>query len=201
MHTTTSTRRALAAVLTACLALGVAACGDDDDDATTTTTAGDGTPTTTAAEEPDDVATTVEVTAEDYRFVGLDDPIPAGSQLQLVNASTAEVHELVAVRLPDDEARRADELIALGEDGLAAILRGPPSAVLVAPPASDGFAALGDGTLTQPGRYLVLCAIPTGADPEAYLAAAAQSAGGPIDVPGGPPHLAQGMFAELEVTG
>ena len=209
MKTTASTRRALAAVLAASLALGVAACGDDD--GTDTDTAADETTTTTAApaEEttttvaPDDEAAAgdVAVIAEDYRFVGVDAPIAAGSRLTLTNASDVELHELVAFRLPDDEARSADELIALGEDGLNAIFQGPPAAVLVAPPASDGFAVLGDGTLTEPGRYLVLCSIPTGADPAAYLAAAQASNGGPVEVPGGPPHLTLGMYGTVEVEG
>jgi hypothetical protein len=200
MHTTTPTRRALAAVLTAALALGVAACGDDDEaeDAATADTEVDSSTTTVAGEEEPAV---VDITAEDYRFVGLDQPVDAGSRLHLANTSAAELHELVAFRLPDDETRSADELIALGEDGLNAIFQGPPATVLVAPPGISGFPVVGDGTLDEPGRYLVLCSIPTGADPEAYLAAAQESQGGPVDVPGGPPHLVNGMYGELEVVG
>lgn len=41
---------------------------------------------------------------------------------------------------------------------------------------------------------------PTGVAPDEYLAAAAASGGGPPDVPGGPPHFAHGMVAELTVT-
>jgi hypothetical protein len=59
--------------------------------------------------------------------------------------------------------------------------------------------AVGDGTLTEKGRYAVICAIPVGADPAAYLAAAQSSQGGPPNVPGGPPHLTQGMFGEITV--
>ena len=206
MHTTTSTRRALAATLTVALMLGVAACGDDDDtedaattEATSETTEAAAEATTTTATGAEAEADVVEVTAEDFRFVGIDDPIPAGSRLTLVNASAVELHELVAFRLPDDETRSADELIALGEDGLNAVVGGPPAAVLVAPPGAEGFPALGDGTLAEPGRYLVLCSIPTGADPQAYLDAAQASGGGPVDVPGGPPHLVQGMYGTIEV--
>lgn len=49
------------------------------------------------------------------------------------------------------------------------------------------------------GRNAIFCAIPTGADPEEYFAASAESEGGPPDVEGGPPHFAMGMFAELIV--
>lgn len=213
MTTNPFTTRALAAIATAVLALGVAGCGDDDSDddaastatteaAETPSTDGDATTTTEAAADPDEPADAepVEVVAEDYRFVGLDDSIPAGTTLTLANASTVELHELVALKLADDETRSADELVALGE-GLQALFQGPPAAVLIAPPGGEGFAAVGDGTLSEPGRYLILCSIPTGADPEAYLAAAQESQGGPVDVPGGPPHLVQGMYTEVEVTG
>ena len=69
---------------------------------------------------------------------------------------------------------------------------------MLALPGEEGFAALGDGTLQEPGRYVVLCGIPIGADPQAYLEAA-QTSDGPPDVPGGPPHMTAGMYAELIV--
>jgi hypothetical protein len=59
--------------------------------------------------------------------------------------------------------------------------------------------AVGDGTLSEPGRYGVFCAIPVGADPDEYLDAAATSQGGPPEVEGGPPHFTQGMYGELTV--
>ena len=71
--------------------------------------------------------------------------------------------------------------------------------MLLAAPDGEQIAAVGDGTLAEPGRYLLLCSIPTGVDPGDYLRAAAESAGGPPDVAGGPPHFVNGMFAELIV--
>ena len=72
--------------------------------------------------------------------------------------------------------------------------------VLLAPPGSDEvITAVGNGILLEPGRYAIVCAIPTGADPQEYLTAAATSEG-PPQVAGGPPHFTQGMFAELTVT-
>jgi hypothetical protein len=44
-----------------------------------------------------------------------------------------------------------------------------------------------------------MCAIPTGVDPDVYLQAAAEAAGGPPEVEGGPPHFLHGMAAELIV--
>ena len=48
--------------------------------------------------------------------------------------------------------------------------------------------------------YVILCAIPTGADVVEYLEAAATSEG-PPQVDGGPPHFTNGMFAEITVAG
>ena len=75
-----------------------------------------------------------------------------------------------------------------------------PVAVLLAAPGGEQIPAGGDGTLAEPGRYVLLCAIPTGAHVAEYLVAAATSEG-PPQVDGGPPHFMNGMFAEITVTG
>ena len=61
---------------------------------------------------------------------------------------------------------------------------------------STEILAITDG---EPGRYVVICAIPTGADPVAYFDPANQSPDGPPNVEGGPPHFTQGMYADLTV--
>jgi hypothetical protein len=152
-------------------------------------------PETTAVSAPE----TIDVTAVDYNFDGIPKTIAAGSTLSLTNKSTAEVHELVAFRLPDTETRDAATLAALPREELEAVLAGPPALVTVAPPTQAGFTAVGDGTLSVPGRYLLLCTIPTGANPADYLAAAQAAHGGPVDVAGGAPHFVIGMFAETTV--
>jgi hypothetical protein len=106
---------------------------------------------------------------------------------------------LVAFRLPDDEERSIDELVHPSPGELVGAL-GEPVAVMLAVPGGDPIHAVGDGTLSEPGRYAVMCFIPTGADPGEYLAAAAESEG-PPQVDGGPPHFVHGMAAELTVTG
>jgi hypothetical protein len=193
-------RRRLVPTLAAGLALtlGLAACGDSDDEgaAPTTTEAGQPTTTGTAGGE------TVEITAVDYAFQGVPDSVEAGTTFTLTNDSEAELHELVAFRLPDDETRSAEELFSdpanlesLGGD------EGPPDAVLVAAPGSDmPGPVVGDGSFTEPGRYLMACFIPTGVDPEAYLNAP-ENPDGPPQVEGadGPPHFTQGMYAEFTV--
>jgi hypothetical protein len=188
-------RRNIAAAAALALAItGIAACGDDGS-GTDDTAPSDSTPTTLANVDPG----TVEVTATNYHFDDLPAEVSTGTALGLQNASAEELHELVAMRLADDEDRTAAELVALSEPELGALFAGPPALVVVAPPGEDGFAALGDGTLGVPGRYLIMCFIPTGADPAAYLDALEANPGQPPSVPGGPPHFTAGMYGEVFV--
>ena len=173
------------------LAAGGAACGDDDDG-----DEGAATSTSGAPDEPE----TVEVTAVDYGFEGLPDTVAVGTQLTLTNSSDKELHELVAFLLPAGEDRSAEDLTKLPEAELGALFAGEPATVLLAlPEGGDMIPAVGDGTLEEPGRYVVFCAIPVGADPQAYLDAAEQSEGGPPEVEGGAPHFTQGMYGEVTV--
>ena len=165
--------------LLALVAGAVVACGDDSESST-----------------PDEPLT---VTAIDYAYVGLPDEVPAGTEIALVNDSEVEVHEFVAVHLDEDETRPVEELVQLPPEELGALFAGVET-VIIAPPSADGFTVEGDGRLDTPGRYAIVCVIPTGADPDEYLAAAAEAEGGPPDVAGGPPHIAAGMFAELIVS-
>lgn len=187
------------ALLAGAVVLSAAACGDDDD---TVSSAGadEVTTTSTAAHEDAEHDDVVEVTLVDYAFQGLPDRVPAGTKLAIANDAPAELHELVAIRLPDDEKRSVHDLLQLPEAELGPLLSaGPPAAVLLAPPGGEQIAAVGDGTLAEPGRYLVMCAIPTGVAPDVYLAAAAASGGEKPEVEGGPPHFVHGMAAELVV--
>lgn len=172
------------ALIATSVAVTLAACGGDDD--------GDDA----AAGEPG----VIEVVAVDFAFENLPDSVPVGTRLTLVNEAPDELHEIVAIRLRDDEERSAEELMQLPPEEMGAVFAGEPVMVLLTPPGGEQVAAVGDGTLTEPGRYLLLCAIPTGVDPDAYLEAAARSEGGPPQIEGGPPHLVHGMWAELEVT-
>ena len=178
--------RTFAAMAVGAAALLSAGCTSDAEQAAPTTT--------THRHDP------VEVTAVDFDFQHLPRSVPAGTRLTLRNQAPSELHELVAFRLADDEDRTVDELLALAPDELGAVLgAAPPETVLLAPPGGEQVAAVGDGTLDEPGRYLVMCSIPTGVAPADYLAAAAASDGAPPQVPGGPPHFVHGMAAELTV--
>ncbi|MCP3975232.1 MAG: hypothetical protein GY720_12175 [bacterium] len=150
--------------------------------------------TTTAAPGPQ----TVEVTALDYGFSGLPERVAPGTVFTLLNDSGVEIHELVAIPLPADETRPVAELIA-DPEGLAAYF-GSVETVLIAPPNEGSVAVEGTGALNTPGRYAIICAIPTGADPAEYLAAAAAAEGGPPQVAGGPPHFVKGMWGEVVVA-
>ncbi len=141
---------------------------------------------------------TVAISTVDYAFEDLPSTVAAGSTLTLTNKAETELHELVAIRLSDDEDRSAADIVANPEDLVG--LFPDVETVLIAPPGEDGEPVVGTGTLNKPGRYLIICAIPTGADPDEYLAAAAESEGGPPDVPGGPPHFVQGMYGEITVS-
>lgn len=150
------------------------------------------------------IPTSVEVIGVDYGYEGLPEEIVAGSDIVFRNESEVEVHEFVAVRLDDGDDRSVEQLLALPPDELGPLLS-QASSVIIAPPAvdgtpTDGMVVEGSTTLDQPGRYAIICVIPTGADPYAYLAAAAEAEGGPPDVPGGPPHAVEGMWAEVTVV-
>ncbi len=193
-------RRLAAAPLAALVALvPLAGCSSDDDASAEPTTTKAPASTTTHADHAEPAE--YEVTLSDYSFTGLPDEVAAGSKLTVVNTATTELHELVAIRLPDDEERSVEDILALPQDEVGAILGGTmPATVLLAPPGGEQIPAVGDGTLSEPGRYAIICSIPTGASPEEYMAAAAASNGAPPQVAGGRPHMVHGMFAELTVS-
>lgn len=190
-------------------ALLLTACGGDDatDDPTDgATTAPEDAGTATEAPTAAGGGEAVVVTAVDYAYEGLSAELAAGTTVTLENASDAEVHEILAFRLPDDETRDVGELMSLSEEELGPLLdmRG----VALAAPGSDSTVLPGPPlTVEQPGRYLFACFIPTGAPPDevmaavaAFVEAGAPEGEGPAYPQTGPPHAAQGMFAEVTVT-
>lgn len=194
-------RRYAALCAAGLFALGLTACGDDDDtatDETPTTVDGAAAPDETPEEDGDTEAPTdrgtVTVTAVDWGFEGLPDSVPAGTKLSLSNEGE-EPHELVAMRIPDSETRPVSELVRLPEEELGAVFGEamPATVILSARGQTDTPGpVVGDGTLTEPGRYAIVCFLPVGAD-DSIL----ESEGPPES--DAPPHVSQGMFAELVV--
>jgi hypothetical protein len=105
------------------------------------------------------------------------------------------VHEAVVLRLEDGDERPLDEIIAASADSPE-----PPGEFIgvgVALPQSEGMYPEGPIVLEQEGRYVLVCFVPTGADPAVYEQAIED--GEPPTGLDGAPHLAHGMVAELTV--
>lgn len=145
----------------------------------------------------------VTIGVSDFAFHDVPRTIMAGTPITITNTSSKEAHELTAFRLPDNEARPLAEIAALPPAELGALLPGAPNLALFAAPQSKGQLVLGDGSLHEPGRYLLVCFIPVGARPgdvlPALMKAAANPEAGPPQIDRGPPHVTAGMIAEIEV--
>lgn len=174
--------------------VALAGCGDDST----------ATPAATLVATTPTAGPTVTIGVRDYAFDGVPIRITAGTPIAITNTSATESHELTAFRLPDGETRSLRELQALPPDQLGALFPGAPALALVAKPGANGELVLGDGSLDEPGRHLLVCFIPMGAKPDEVVAAmklaAADPAAGPPQITGGPPHLTAGMIAEIEVV-
>ena len=128
----------------AALTMLAAACSDDDDSGDSTTTSADDA-TTTTGDDDGPAPDAVTITGSDYKYEGVPEELSAGQELTFVNESTIEVHELVALKLPEGETRDIEELVTLQQDELDLLFgSGPPAAVLIALP--------GDGRDQHAGR-------------------------------------------------
>jgi hypothetical protein len=135
--------------------------------------------------EPADGAKAVTITASEYEFSGTD-ALKAGGQLAITfENSGKELHELHIAKLPDDEKRPLEEFLK------------DPKAESMTKTVGHSFACPGKtadavgADLTAPGRYAVVCFMPTGAmantDPKDFEKL-------------GPPHAFQGMAVEVDVS-
>lgn len=138
-----------------------------------------------ASETPSDDATAIEVTATDYAFDGLDEITSTGDYALTLTNDGEELHEIVLVRIDDDETRPVEELLQ-EED---------PSSF--ATDVAFAFACPGDSSeptavnIDEPGRYVAVCFIPVGVTPETP----------PEEFETlGPPHALEGMVAEIQVS-
>ncbi|MGQ0847854.1 MAG: hypothetical protein ACT4OP_01805 [Actinomycetota bacterium] len=150
------------------------------------------------------VSGTIEVTAEDYAFAGMPSLVATGAEVTLTNGSSREVHEMVVLRIADGETRTVEELLELPEEedeGVAETV-----GFLLALPGEGGINPEAEGAtsvpLTAAGRYVLLCFIPQGADPELVAEAMDNpNAEGPPELEGGAPHYTLGMVKEFTVEG
>ena len=125
--------------------------------------------------------------------------VEPGTSFTFTNGSDAEVHELILFHIPEGEDRSIEELLALPEEEANEIV-GQPVGVAVALPGEDGEVVEGELTVEEPGRYVMLCFIPVGADPDVVATAMAGGpSDGPPDLGDGPPHAVEGMVAEFTV--
>jgi hypothetical protein len=104
---------------------------------------------TTATNEAAPTESVIEVTAVDFGFENLPERIPAGTTLTLVNESPVELHELVAVRLPEDETRTVEELLASPED-LGAYFASVTTVVIAPPGERAGWPSRAPAASTSP---------------------------------------------------
>ena len=145
---------------------------------------------------------TINVDGQDYAFRGVPELVATGAELTFTNSSAAEFHEMVVLRVVDGETLTVEELLALPEEEAESVTEF--QGVLVAMPGEDAINPEGGEpsvTLTEPGSYILICAIPQGADPEA-VAAAMQAAGGEQPaLEGGAPHFTIGMATGFSVEG
>lgn len=171
---------------------------DTDGTATPTPTS---TPTSTPTGE-DTAASAgdeaVQVVGVDYAYEGVPASLDAGTELTFRNDSDLEVHELVLVRLPDTEERSVEDILQMTPQEQEELISESVVGVSVARPGEDGMVVDGELAVAEPGRYIMVCFVPTGADPDEFMDAAATGEG-PPQVEGGLPHVANGMWAELSV--
>ncbi len=149
------------------------------------------------------VGGTIEVTGTEYAFDGVPALVAPGAEFTFTNGGE-EVHELIIIKVVDGESRTLEEILALPEEESDALVE-QFMGVVIDTPSGEPFNPEGDDTsitVTDPGRYAVICFFPQGLDEatfEAAMAEADPNAEGPPPFPEGPPHAVLGMAAEFTV--
>ena len=131
----------------------------------------------------DEAPPSVEVTGDDYAFVGLPSSVPVGTSFRFVNGGD-EDHEIFIARRNEGTTETLDELLALPQEELGA------KVTLVGGLfANVGQSSLASLTLDEEGDYIALCFVSQG------------TANGvpPADPQNAPPHAMLGMRAEFTV--
>ena len=128
---------------------------------------------------------TIDITGQDYAFVGLPSSVPVGTSFRFTNGGD-EFHEMMIVRRNEGTTEPFEELIALPDDQLGDKLTLVGG--LFAPIGQTSPAQL---TLDEEGDYIVVCFVSQGT-----TSSFASSGEGDA-----PPHAALGMVGEFTVGG
>ncbi len=129
---------------------------------------------------------TLDVTATNYQFAGIPDTVPAGTTVIDFSNDGTEFHEIILVKIAEGEDRPLEELIALPEDEVDALIT--DKAFVFTPPAAQTYTTAD----LDPGRYVAICFVPVGATPEAL------ASGAVVNEEDG--HFMHGMVTEFEVA-
>ena len=125
--------------------------------------------------------TVVDVTAADFTFEGIPESLDTGVTLFRFTNEGAELHEIGIARIKGDES--VEEILELPEEEADSKVQF----------VGGSFAAQGETRflytkLKKAGTYGAVCFLPVGSTSEEA-----------IETADGPPHFAEGMFAEFEV--
>ena len=167
------------------------------------------TPPTTQPATAPAVPRTIEIEAFDYGYSGFDTDFKVGDILELFNRSEVEFHNLVVIRLDDDDIRTVGEIAEIapegsknpGSHGVVEFVGAGRTLVSIGQmDAAPGEDALnGRIRLQRSGRYIALDTVAQGADPLTVRGAVDTSAPSYL-VAGGPLGYQHGMIIEFIVT-
>lgn len=138
----------------------------------------------------------LEVVLHDAAFDALPAIANVGVKITVTNRGERARHELVTFHLPNHESRPVEKLAALSPRQLITAL-GEPVTVLLTKPGGPTIAVVGDGVLTRPGRYLLMCFTLSSLAPPGGLPAV--DGAGRTEVTGGP-SVVTAMYTQLLVT-
>jgi hypothetical protein len=126
------------------------------------------------------------VTAQNYEFEGIPEEVPAGETLIRLTNEGTEYHEAAILKIADGEERSLEELLALPEEEIGAVVS--DVGFVFAPPSLGSWAVVD----LEPGRHVAICFIPVGTTPDVL-----QSGAPPEE---GPAHFMEGMVTEFTVA-